>query len=136
MTYAVSSALQKSVFERLASDPSITAKVGSAIYDAVPVGEFPETFISLGAEQVRDASDQTGSGAVHRIDISVRTERPGFAAAKGIAVAVSDALHNADLTLERGRLVYLRFLRADARMTGRGSSREIRMQFNARVDDL
>lgn len=136
MTYALSVALQRSLFERLAGDATLVSLVGTAIFDAVPSGALPETFISLGSEQVRDASDQTGNGAVHRIDVSVRTQKPGYAGAKAIAVAVSDALHNADLTLERGRLVYLRFLRAEARRVDQSAGREIRMQFSARVDDL
>lgn len=135
MTYALSAALQKSLYQRLTNDATLATMVGTAIYDAVPVGALPETFVSLGSEQVRDASDQTGSGAVHRIDISVRTQKPGYAGAKAIAVAISDALHNADLSLERGRLVYLRFLRAEARRVDQSAGREIRMQFSARVDD-
>jgi hypothetical protein len=135
MTYAVSAALQRAVFARLAGDPALSALVGASIFDAVPVGTLPETFVSLGSERVRDASDGTADGALHRIDVSVRTQLPGFADAKAIAVAVSDALHNADLSLERGRLVYLRFLRAEALRVNQGAGREIRMQFGARVDD-
>ncbi|MEM6887158.1 MAG: DUF3168 domain-containing protein [Pseudomonadota bacterium] len=135
MSYAVSAALQKAVFQRLSGTPALTVLVGQAIYDAVPTGSLPETFVSLGAEQVQDASDQTGDGALHRIDVSVRTQRPGFAEAKAIAVAISDALHNADLSLERGRLVYLRFLRGEARRVDQSAGREVRLRFGARVDD-
>jgi len=135
MTYAVAAALQKAVYEALSNDTEISGLVGGAIFDAVPSGLLPETFISLGSEQVRDASDGTGNGAVHRLDVQVRTQNPGFATAKALAVAVSDALHNADLALERGRLVYLRFLRAEARRVDQSAGREIRMQFSARVDD-
>jgi hypothetical protein len=135
MTYAVSAALQQAVFERLTGDPAVSALVGTSIFDAVPVGLVPETFVSLGSERVKDASDGSGEGAVHRIEVSVRTQKPGFAGAKAIAVAVSDALHNADLSLVRGRLVYLRFLRAEALRVDKGAGREIRMQFGARVDD-
>jgi hypothetical protein len=135
MTYAVSAALQKALFEHLSSDPALSGLVGSAIFDAVPAGALPETFVSLGSEQVRDASDKTGDGALHRIQVTVRTQKPGFAGAKTIAVAISDALHNADLSLERGRLVYLRFVRADARRVDQSAGREIRMQFSARVED-
>lgn len=135
MTYALSAALQASIYAKLSGDNVVAGLVGDAIYDALPGGALPETFISLGSEQVRDASDKTANGAVHRIDVSVRTQKPGFSEAKRIAVAVSDALHHADLTMDRGRLVSLRFLRAQARRLDQSAGREIRMQFSARVDD-
>ncbi|MFK7870269.1 MAG: DUF3168 domain-containing protein [Roseobacter sp.] len=135
MTYALSAALQASVYQKLSNDGSVTGLVGDEIYDALPGGSLPETFISLGSEQVRDASDKTANGAIHRIDVTVRTQKPGFVEAKRIAVAVSDALHNADLNMDRGRLVYLRFLRAQARRLDQSAGREIQMQFSARVDD-
>ncbi|MGC3936929.1 DUF3168 domain-containing protein [Roseobacter sp. EG26] len=135
MSYAISGALQAAIYEALTTNAALTALVGSDIYDAVPGGNLPETYVSLGREQVKDASDQTGDGALHTIDISVITTQPGFAGAKQVATAVSDALQNADLTLTRGRLVYLRFSRADARRIDKNAGREIRLRFRARVED-
>lgn len=135
MSYAMSAALQTAIFAALASDSVLADLVGSDIYDAVPAGVLPETFVSLGREKVRDASDQSGNGALHTLEISVITSLPGFAAAKKVAAAVSDVLHGADLTLARGRLVFLRFERAEARRTDSNSTREILLRFRARVDD-
>jgi hypothetical protein len=69
------------------------------------------------------------------LEISVITSLPGFSGAKKVAAAVSDILHGADLTLARGRLVFLRFERAEARRIDSNSTREILLRFRARVDD-
>ena len=135
MSYAMSGPLQTAIYEALTNDSALGALVGTHIYDAVPVGNLPQTYVSLGREQVRDASDQTKDGALHSIDILVITTQPGFAGAKTIAAAISDVLQDADLTLNRGRLVYLRFQRADAKRTDANAGREIRMRFRARVED-
>ena len=135
MSYAVSSALQTAIYDALVADAALADLVGSAIHDALPTGDVPETYVSLGDERVRDASDQTGDGAVHQLDIFVRTSLPGFAKAKQVAAAVSDALQDAELSLSRGRLVFLRFERAEARRIGTNATREIRLRFRARVED-
>lgn len=135
MSYAISGALQAAIYDALISDTTVDNLITGHVYDAVPGGTVPETYVSLGREQVRDASDQTGDGALHDIEISVITTQPGFAGAKAVAAAVSDVLHDADLTLSRGRLVFLRFQRAQARRIDANAGREIRMRFRARVDD-
>lgn len=135
MSYAMSGALQAAIYGALTADPVLSALVGADIYDAVPTGTVPETYVSLGRESARDASDQTGAGAVHTIEISVITTQPGFAGAKKIAGAVSDVLHDADLTLERGRLIFLQFTQARAQRIDAAAGREIRLRFRARVSD-
>jgi len=135
MSYGVSAALQSAVYQRLAADSAVGGLVGGAIYDTVPAGSPPATYISLGPEEVRDRSDQTGSGALHFVTISVVTDAAGFQSAKTVAAAVSDALVDADLILARGSLVYLRFDRATARRVDDGESRRIDLRFRARVDD-
>ncbi len=135
MSYSMSGALQAALYTALIEDTDLMGLVGSDIYDAVPTGTLPETYVSLGREQVRDASDQSGNGALHRLEISVITTQPGFARAKQVAAAVSDTLHGADLSLSRGRLVFLRFERAQARRIEASSAREILLRFRARVDD-
>ncbi|AXI47041.1 DUF3168 domain-containing protein [Sulfitobacter sp. SK012] len=135
MSYAMASALQTAVFGALASDVALAGLVGTAIYDAVPSGALPEIYVRLGSETVTDASDATGAGAVHRFTVSVITANPGFASAKLAAAAVSDVLHNADLALNRGRLVSLRFDRATASRIDTASARQIDLRFRARVQD-
>ena len=136
MSYSVAAALQGAVYERLRADPALGALVGEAIFDALPSGVAPATYVLLGEEQVRDRSDATGNGAEHVLSIAVVSEESGFAQAKAVAVAIGDALQDADLALSRGRLVALGFQRAQAKRTGRtGSVRRIELRFRARVED-
>lgn len=136
MSYGNGEALQTAVYQHLQADAAIAALVGPAVYDALPVGSKPETYVTLGEEDVRDRSDVTASGAVHRFRVSVVTEASGYAGAKAVAAAISDALVDADLTLSRGRLVSLSFERASARRSGKaGRARRIDLRFRAHVED-
>ena len=135
MSYAVSAALQSAVFSTVATDPGVIAVVGDAVYDALPSGTLPGLHISLGPENVRAEDDKTGSGSAHRCVVSVVTDVPGVRAAKEAAGAVSDALHEADLTLTRGILVSLQFQRARAFKIEKGTGRRIDLTFRARVED-
>ncbi|MDH3264220.1 MAG: DUF3168 domain-containing protein [Paracoccaceae bacterium] len=134
MSYASASALQAAVYQRLVADTAVSALVGGAIYDAVPPGPLPPLYLSIGPEDVRDRSDKTGRGAEHDFTVSVVSDAAGFQTAKALAEAVSDALVGADLTLARGQLVELWFLRARARRVGAADQRRIDLWFRARVD--
>ena len=135
MSYGVAAALQAAVFQKLASDSALTALVGSAVYDAVPPGGLPETYVSLGPEEARGRTDATGAGAVHIFTVSVVSSAAGFAGAKAAAGAISDALVGAALPLTRGTLVGLSFEKARARRVEDGDVRRIDLTFRARVDD-
>lgn len=136
MTYAIACDLQGAVYRHLLDDSAVSALVGTAIYDALPMGEMPETYVSIGAETVRDRSDISGAGAEHRFTVSVVSDAAGFAQAKAVAGAIGDALLNRNLPLARGRLVGLWFDRAEAKRTGKaGRVRRIDMRFRARVED-
>ncbi|MEO1106353.1 MAG: DUF3168 domain-containing protein [Pseudomonadota bacterium] len=136
MSYGVAAALQAAVFQRLSADTDVSAQSGGAIFDAVPTGTVPATYVTLGPEEVREASDRSGAGALHRFTISVVSEAAGFGAAKSLAGAVCDALDGAGLSLDRGRLVGLWFERASARRAGTGGAiRQIDLRFRARVED-
>lgn len=132
MSYGSAAALQAAVFAALTGDAAVAALSGGAIHDALPPGPVPPLYVALGPERVREAADKTGAGAVHLFPVTVVSEAAGFAGAKALAVAVSDVLDGADLTLARGRLVSLRFQRARARRVDGG--REIELWFRARVD--
>lgn len=136
MSYAVSVALQKAVFSALGADVELQNAVGGAIYDAVPKGSRPDLFVSLGGETAKVQSDVTAEGSQHDLTISVVAADEGFSAAKSVAGLVSDALNGADLQLERGNLVFLRFLKAVAKRNRGASGRRIDMIFRARVDDI
>lgn len=135
MTYALSSSLQAAVYQALLADTDLGLLVGSNIFDNAPAGQVPDLYVSLGAEDVRDASDKTGQGARHDFTIAVVTTQSGFLVAKDVAAAICDALISAPLTLGRGRLVSLNFLQARARRVQSGGARRIDLRFRARVED-
>ncbi|TNF20600.1 MAG: DUF3168 domain-containing protein [Rhodobacteraceae bacterium] len=135
MSYAVAAALQEAVYQRLAGDAALGAIVGTAIHDAIPAGTLPSLYVVLGAETARDRSDKSGGGAAHDLSISVITDAQGFSRAKEAAAAVNDALADAEMSLSRGRLVGIWFLRAKAKRDTTGGTRRIDMIFRARVED-
>lgn len=130
MSYGVAAALQAAVYQKLVADLP-----GVAIHDALPPGSGTGTFVLLGPEEALEASDISGAGAEHRFIVSVISDATGFLQAKEIAVAVSDALVDADLTLTRGRLVWLHFVKAQAKRLDAGAARRIDLRFAARVED-
>lgn len=135
MSYGMAAALQEAVFQRLSGDAVLAGLVGGAVYDVMPSGPLPPLYVSLGPEEVRDASDKTGGGARHDFTVSVVADGSGFHAAKTVAAAISDALVGGELPLARGRLVALNFLRARASREGTGQLRRIDLRFRARIDD-
>ncbi len=135
MSYGTAAALQAAVYQRMAGDAALGGLVGTAIYDVVPAGPVPGTYVSLGPEDVLDRSDGTGRGAEHRLVVSVVTDAAGFQTAKRAAGAVSDALLGASLSLDRGRVVTIEFLKARARRVRTGDVRRIDLTFRARVED-
>ncbi|MDQ1847791.1 DUF3168 domain-containing protein [Gemmobacter fulvus] len=130
MSYGVAAALQAAVYQRL-----VAQLPGVAVHDAVPPGGGAGTFVLIGPEEARDASDKSGGGAEHRFIVSVISDSSGFLAAKEIAVQISDALVDAVLALSRGRLVGLAFQKAQARRLEAGALRRIDLRFAARVED-
>lgn len=136
MSYGVSQALQVAVFDALSADAGLAAVVGTAIYDQIPAGAVPSIYVSLGPETVLDRSDGDSSGAEHRFVVSVVSDAAGFATAKTAAVAISDALQEADLSLTRGQLIYLKFDRAVAKRDTSANLRRINLRFRARVQDI
>lgn len=136
MSYAVSAALQEAVFQALSADATLAGHVGSNIFDALPSGNLPTLYVALGPEEVKDASDKTGTGAEHLFQVSVVTDTAGFQTAKQAAGAISDVLHNGTLTLTRGRLVGMAFVKASAKREDTGALRRIDLSFRARVEDI
>jgi hypothetical protein len=128
----MAAALQEAVFARLSGLPELS---GVQVLDAVPKGQRAGTFVLIGAEDVRDLSDATVRGAEHRLVVSIISDAAGFQAAKTLAVAVSDGLGDATMTLARGRLVGMSFRRAVARRLDEGRVRRIDLTFRARVEE-
>lgn len=139
MSFAAAEALQRAVFQRLKSDPTVTAKVEGAIYDAadrVPDTDLPTLHIALGAERVRDGGSKTSHGAVHDFSVVVHGATEGFAKVKAAAGAVCDALIDAPLSLTRGKLVGLSFVFAQASRGRAPERRRIELRFRAWIDGI
>ena len=134
MSYACSEALQKAVYGALSGSVTLSDAVDGAIYDQVPSGQMPDVYVTLGPEKVLDRSDRTADGARHEFQVAVVSDQGGFSKTKSVGVIISDLLDGADLTLERGQLVDLRFVRAAAKRVS--DQRRIDLVFRARVDDI
>lgn len=134
MSYAAAAALQKAVFGALQASGDLHNVVDGAVFDQPPSGSVPALYVTLGPEKVSDRSDGTAHGARHEFVVSVVSESGGFGAAKTVAALISDLLQGADLTLERGELVGLHFIKATARRVS--GIRRIDLTFRARVDAI
>lgn len=131
MSYLAAAALQAAIFARLTGHADL---VGVPVLDAVPPGGGAGTFVLIGPEEARDASDKTGAGAEHRLEISVLSDASGFLAAKAAAVAVCAAMEGLALPEPVGRLVAVEFVRAVARRLEDGAVRRIDLRFRVRVE--
>lgn len=135
MSYASSGPLQAAVYQRLMADASVAASVGGAIYDQVPAGTLPGTYLTLGPELALSRQDASGLATQFDFTVSVHTDASGFQSIKAVAGAVTDALQDAPLTLSQGRLVGLVFRRARARLLRNGALRQIDLWFRATVEN-
>ncbi|MGI3168245.1 DUF3168 domain-containing protein [Pseudooceanicola sp. C21-150M6] len=135
MTYALSGALKKAVYQRLTGSDALQQMVGDAIFDAPRVGAIPSLYVSIGPEVVQARSDRSGAGARHDFTVSVVTDNAGFQQAKAVAGTVTDVLSGPIGPLDRGRVVALNFRRARARRDEAGQQRRIDLIFRALLDD-
>jgi len=131
MSYGASAALQQAVYQALLADPALDTLVQGAIYDALPQGTLPPLYVTLGPEDVRDATDGTGDGAWHRFTVSVVTDGAGFHAAKEAAVpaATTNAheqdravISRSDISVSPCDEARCALMRSDRRKTGSGRS--------------
>ncbi|MFQ6548830.1 DUF3168 domain-containing protein [Aestuariibius sp. 2305UL40-4] len=128
MSYAISDALQTAIYGALDA-------AGLPVFDALPSGTVPDVYMTLGPETVRDRSGVEARVAWHDLTVSVVSSEAGFRGAKHVAGNVCDTLAAADLTLDRGVLAGLVFLRAKAARTSQESVRRIDLIFRAIVED-
>jgi hypothetical protein len=137
MSYEFAASLQRAVYGRLMSDQEVTGLVGASIHDAPitsGVNEVPAEYVTLGEERTRPNDTKTSRGAVHDFTVVVHSGRDGFETAKRIAGAVCASLLDAPLSLDRGRLVALRFLQARADRGPAPEKRRVALKFRAVVD--
>lgn len=130
MSYGAAGALQAAVHAALTGHPDLA---GVPVLDAVPTGSGG-TFVLIGPEEVRDASDKSGAGAEHRVEIAVLSDAAGFLTAKAAAAAACDAVEGLALPAADGRVVGVQFVKAVARRLEDGAMRRIDLSFRVRVD--
>ena len=138
MSYAMSDALQRGIYDVLSTDPGLAAISGLRVFDAaLPAapGAADELHVTIGEERVRDASTKTSTGARHEFVVAVHVFGEGFTAAKQAAGAVCDALLGATPVLSRGVITNLQFLGAQARRGRAGEPRQIAVRFRAFIED-
>lgn len=131
MSYAAAAHLQAALHACLTAAPALA---GVPVLDAQPAGTMSGTWVLLGAEEVADASDQSGKGAEHRVVVSVLSDAQGFLAAKDIAAAISTALDDTPLILPEGRVVSVFFRKAVARRLEGATLRRIDLTYRIRVE--
>ena len=136
MSYLHSASLQRAVFQALLADETLVSLVGQNVFDAMPSGQLPDLFVSLGSETVRDASDKTSYATRHEFTISVISTHSGFLEAKTAAAAIGRVLSDPDLTLSHAQLTFLNFDRATARRDTDSQTRRIDLVFRARIDTI
>lgn len=132
MSHLLSDVLQRVLYERLSTDSALAAIVGTHVYDAMPAGPVPDLYVLLGEEAVADASDISGSGAVHDFAISVMSSADSFLILKEAAAAIHAALFASPLSLTRGHVVGLWFRASRAKRSASGQ-RKIDLKFRARL---
>ena len=91
MSYMMSDAFQRAVYDRLNTDPTLGAITGLKIFDAaLPAlpGAADELHVTIGEERARDLSSKTSTAARHDFTISVHVFGEGFTRAKQAAGAV------------------------------------------------
>ena len=134
MSYVLTGVLQSAVYTALSTDATLMALVDGAVFDALPPGQVPQLYVTLGAERVRDRSDYDTDAAMHEFAVTVMSDEPGYLGAKEAAARISEVLDGADLSLSRGRLIRLDFYKATARQ--RANRREVEIWFRAFVEDV
>lgn len=136
MSYVTAESLQKAVFAALVADVELQSLTQGKIFDALPSGDLPDVSVQLGAEITKGFVD--GSGAISRHDfvLSIVSKRDAFSQIKEIAARVSEVLHGTNLTLERGRLVGLNFVKANARKRRGARGRQLDLTFRALIDAI
>jgi hypothetical protein len=139
MTYALAEPLQRAIYGKLTADPNLSALVGADIFDApLPFDgdATPDEYITIGPESVTDGATMTTQGALHDFAVTVHSNSQGFMKSKQVAGAVCDVLLDAEMELDRGELIYLRFLRAKADTGTSPEKRKILLKFRAFIEDV
>jgi hypothetical protein len=122
MTANASWALQRGIYQTLASSSDLSALLGGPrVYDDPPqAASYP--FVSLGQSLVRDWSTGTEDGAEHLLTLHVWSQSGGKKEAHAIIEAIRAVLHDQPLMLVDHQLVNLRHEFSEARQDPDGDT--------------
>lgn len=137
MSYHASVALQGAVYQCLRDDPALSALVGDAVFDAMPIDPPSGVYLSLGAETMRGIHDSAGSVARHDFVVSVLAgteEGAGFRAVKEAAAAACAALEGAQMDMGQSKLAGLWLVKSRAKRVENGAERRVDLTFRAVID--
>lgn len=107
MSGLASLALGRALFERLAGDPDLTARI-SGVFDHVPKAVLPP-YVRLGPASASDWSSKSFSGQRHRLTLQIFSTANSDRELKEIADDLHRLLDRAALPVEGHRLVALAF---------------------------
>ena len=140
MTAAMSWPLQAAIHAALSNDAALTAMLGGPkIFDGPPHGDGAEAprapWVTLGPEEIAAWDDKSGVGGAHLLTLEVWSKQSGFGEAKRIAGAICDRLAAPPPSLARGRIVFLRFVGAEALREENARLRRMTLRFQVVVED-
>lgn len=105
---SASAELQRAIHEALASEPELTAILGSGRIHDMAAANVPYPYITLGRTSMYDWSTGTELGTEHLVTLHIWSKAKGKREAHEIMDLVANRLHDAELDLEGHHLVNLR----------------------------
>ncbi len=123
--------LQKSVFEAVVGDVTVTALLGGPkVYDDVPrEADFP--YVTFGQSVVRDWSTGTDEGLEHLVSLHVWSRANGRREVQEILEVLHSVLHGQALSVNGHRLINFRHEFSDARREPDGETYHGIIRFRA-----
>jgi len=126
--------LQKSIFDTLSGDSTITSTYGANVYDYIPDNtSFP--YVKLGEETSVDNGTKTLQGNEHTLVIHTFSQYRGSKEVKNIMSRIYALLHESSLSVSGASLVNLRFEFSDVIKENDGLTTHGLQRFRAVVFD-
>ena len=126
--------LQKTIFDTLSGDSTLTSTYGANVYDYVPDNSsFP--YIKVGEETSVDNGTKTLQGNEHTLVIHTFSQYRGSKEVKNIMSRIYALLHESSLSVSGASLVNLRFEFSDVIKENDGLTTHGLQRFRAVVFD-
>jgi|SRR6056300_371590 hypothetical protein len=126
--------LQKTIFDTLSGDSTITSTYGANVYDYVP-DNSPFPYIKVGEETSVDNGTKTLQGNEHTLVIHTFSQYRGSKEVKNIMSRIYALLHESSLSVSGASLVNLRFEFSDVIKENDGLTTHGLQRFRAVVFD-